>query len=513
MDPFSIRTRFWVSLGSNIIRAVLGFLSGLIIARGLSPSGYGDLMFLLGSFLSIRMLLDMGSSSAFYTFISRRPRGRGLYLFYFTWLAIQFTFTTVVVALVLPKEVVTRIWLGHPRSLVLLALLASFLQQQVWQTISQVGEASRRTVKVQFLGLVVAATHLALVLTMLAWDWMTVGRILLLIFGEYAAATVVSYRYLKGGREAEEGMEDGFQPFREIVAEFWGYCKPLVLASWVIFFADFADRWLLQRFGGAAQQGYFQIANQVAAVSLLATVSILNVFWKEIAEAGERGDHAVVASLYHKVNRGLVILGAVLSGFLIPWSDHVVRVLLGKPYALAIPVVAIMFLFPIHQAMGQIGGTMLLASGHTRVYTVLSASVSIAALPVSYLVLASPSAPLVPGLGLGAIGMAVKMVAVNMISVNLQAWVISRRHRWKFEWFYQVAGIVVAVGLGFLSRLAVGAFWDLAPDIGKIRLVVPFLVSAFLYSISVCGIFWWKPAIAGTSREEIRGMLKSLGLT
>src|SRR6185369_15717363 len=46
----SVKTRFIVSVASNVMRGAIGFFTGLLIARGLSPAGYGDFTFLLGSF-------------------------------------------------------------------------------------------------------------------------------------------------------------------------------------------------------------------------------------------------------------------------------------------------------------------------------------------------------------------------------------------------------------------------------------------------------------------------------
>src|SRR3989442_12337592 len=113
LNSTSVKTRMLVSIGSNALRAALSFFTGVVIARSLDPSGYGDLMFLLGSFAAIRMLLDMGCSSAFFTFLSRRSRGRRFYLLYFAWLALQVVITVIVVGLLIPSSLLHRIWLGH----------------------------------------------------------------------------------------------------------------------------------------------------------------------------------------------------------------------------------------------------------------------------------------------------------------------------------------------------------------------------------------------------------------
>ena len=150
----SFKTRFVVSVCSNGLRSAISLITGIIIARSLSPSGYGDLMFLLGSFTAIRTLLDMGCSNAFFTFLSQKTRGHRFYLVYFSWLVLQFVITLLLVTILLPTNALKYIWLGNSREVIIIAFLAVFLQQQVWQVIGQIGESMRKTVKVQILKII-----------------------------------------------------------------------------------------------------------------------------------------------------------------------------------------------------------------------------------------------------------------------------------------------------------------------------------------------------------------------
>ena len=65
--------------------------------------------------------------------------------------------------LVLPADVFRRIFVEQPRELALLALGASFLMTQMWGMVSQLGEATRKTVLVQATAVLQAIVHLALV--------------------------------------------------------------------------------------------------------------------------------------------------------------------------------------------------------------------------------------------------------------------------------------------------------------------------------------------------------------
>ena len=508
LNSTDVSTRFLASVASNGVRAVLAFVSGLLVARGLSPSSYGDLWFLIGSFAAVRTLLDLGTSNAFFTLISKRRRTQQFYLFYFGWEAVQFGLAILFIA-VLPQSLFGGIWLGSSRGVVLLAFLAVFLQQQVWQTVSQIGEGSRKSVRVQVMNISIAVAHLGLIVLLLLLRAVSVELVLWLLAGEYLAASSVAYWFLRG--EEKSGSEDGAAPFSfaEMAREYSSYCKPLVLLSVASFLYFFGDRWLLQRFGGGLQQGYFQIASQFATVSLLATTSILSIFWKEIAEAHADQRHARVASLYRKVFRGLVMVSAILSGLLIPWTREIVLVVLGRPYLMATPVLAIMFLYPISQSMGQINGTMFLASGRTSTHTTLTVLGMLVSIPVTYFLEAPRSDAVLPGLGLGALGMGIKMVVLGFASVGLQGWVLARKGGWKFDWLFHLVSILGVIALGYACKLVTALVWNLSETTVP-SLTGPAVFCFLLYGTSILLLIRTLPWLVGMERKEIAALSKNL---
>lgn len=501
----SVKTRLLISIGSNVVRAAITFATGLVIARALRPAAYGDLMFLLGSFIALRPLLDMGGSTAFFTFLSQRTRSWAFYLLYFGWLACQFSVALLLLGLLLPQSMFDKVWVGHDRGLVMLAFVASFMQQQVWQTVGQVGEAGRRTVAVQTLNMMVAAIYLSSVALLTALGTVSIEKVLWLLIAQYVFATLVAVWRLRGST----GPFDPTFSIRATMRDYLHYCRPLIALSLLSFAFDFADKWMLQRFGGSVQQGYFQIANQISAISLLATASILNVFWKEIAAAWAEKDMSRVARLYRKVNRSLVMLGALLTGFLLPWAKEIVGIVLGEAYLPAWPVLAIMLLYPIHQSMGQIGGTMLYASAQTRKYMTVSALGMLASIPLSYLVLAPHSGSLIPGLGLGAVGLALKMVVLGVCSVNLQAWIIARSCGWKFDWAFQVVGITLLIAFGYLAKYAVLSIWTIHGT-RFADLVLPGVTTGVVYAAMTALAIWQLPWLIGLDRTHLRALLDKL---
>ena len=498
-----VKARFISTFMSNILRAGLSFLTGLIIARTLGPSEYGHLSFLLGSFTALASLVDMASSSAFYTFISQKQRGSQFFIYYTFWVLTQLSILLILVFL-LPASFRQSVWLEHPKALILLALFASFAMNQLWRSVAQIGESIRDTVAVQIRNLALAAAYLACVAVLAGFHVVSVTTLFVLQFMLYLLfSALYAWRMYHGGILSGEKEED----VKSVLKEYRGYCSPLVISVGIGFVYSFADYWLLQKFGGAVQQGYYAIGARCAAVSLIATTSMLRVFWKEIAEAHSLDDTARVRLLYRRVSRSLYFIGAVISCIMIPFTREILALFLGPSYEAAWLPLSLMFLYPIHQSTGQITGTMLLATARTKAQSLIDILFMVVSIPISYILLA-PRSAMVPGFQLGALGLAVKMVGCQILGTNLKAFFVARYIGASFNWSHQIIVLLVLLPVGFASRSVSDIILSLALLDGYT--ILSMLVSGALYVVSVAAFIYYVPSLAGVDRDQIRGGLSLL---
>jgi peptidoglycan biosynthesis protein MviN/MurJ (putative lipid II flippase) len=256
---------------------------------------------------------------------------------------------------------------------------------------------------------------------------------------------------------------------------------------------------MLQNFGGSKQQGLYEIGYRFGALSLLITASLLNIFWKEIAEAKEKGNLELMQKLYRKTSRFLFTLGVVIAGFLVPWSEEIILFLLGPSYVESSSVLAIMLVLSAFASLAQINGSMLLASGKTKAHFAFGSIFMGLSIPCSYFILASEEAYL-SGLQLGSLGLAMKMLLFVVLHVNVVSWWISRDHGWKFDWIYQGVSLGGSLGLGWLSFEVVETLNNVIPT--------GLFLKGGLTLILYCGLagmmIWRMPWVAGTSRQEIK---------
>ena len=491
----SVRRRFLFTLAANLTRAALSFLTGLLLARWLGPAEYGNMAFLLGTFLGIRQLLDLGTSSAFFTFMSQQPRSRHFVRAFFAWLSAQFLIPLGILAFLFPAQWIDAIWHGENRTLVLLAFAAAFMQNSVWPVVQQAGEAQRQTIKVQGMGVAVAVVHLAAMGMFWAFGQVGLYVVFIVIALEYLIASISIYRMCLLPALGEAGSMDA--TYGAMVRSYWQYCLPMIPYAAAGFVYEFADRWLLQNYGGGVEQAYYAVGAQFAGLALIATTSILRIFWKEVAEASHRGDHARVRRLYWKTCRLMFLASAAITGLVLPWAGEMLRSVLGSAYAGGTTTLVIMFLYPVHQSIGQIGGTMLLATERVSLQVTTGMVFMGVSMVATYFLLAPRDAS-VPGLGLAAEGLAFKMVALQFVQVNVVAYFIARIWKWPFDWIYQPVSLIGCLGLGWAVKQLVT--WSF---VGVPNWLVGMGLAGVFYLILVGAMVYGIPSLAGMTRPEL----------
>lgn len=499
MELQTVKSRFLASFFANILRSGISLFTGLLIARWLGPSDYGRMSFLIASFTAFRTLMDMGTSSAYFTFLSQRKRSKKFVSFFWRWIGIQFIIILVLVGLLFPSNLINEIWKGESRSIVVLALITTFVQLTVWPIASQMAEANRKTIAIQKLNIVVVIVNLFVLLALWFFGKLMLPAIFLALLIEWGIASWIASKMYISSIENDSFCEDNLDTPASVFKEFYKYCLPFIPYAWFSFAHDFADRWMLQRWGGTEEQAYYNISYQLATISLLATTSVLRIFWKEIAEANFNNDIERVKQLYLRISRGLYFVAAITAGAFIPWTAEIINMMLGDQYKGAYITMLLMFIYPVHQSIGQIGSTMLMATGKTLIQVKLGIGFMIVSIILVYFMLA-PSYAFVPGLGLASGGLAWKMVIMQLLQVNILMLLLSRMYNWKYDWKFQIYGLLPTIILGFSIKI-------LLNSILEISLILNLFIYGIMYIASILFILISFPSIVGLTRDDLYKMI------
>ena len=168
-----------------------------------------------------------------------------------------------------------------------------------------------------------------------------------------------------------------------------------------------------------------------------------------------------------------------------------------------------MMLYPIHQNYGRFTGSTLLALERTDIIRNLTVINTITGLIFVYFLLA-PNSFIVPGLELGATGLALKMVIHQIISVNIYLFFCCRliEERMGKYLLNQVVTLLPIFVIGFIVKNVIDLIYNQNPGITES--MIHLIISASIYGSLVLIMIWVFPNIAGISRDDIKYYMHKL---
>jgi len=165
----SLKKRYLYKLVANIIGLFIAIVTQAIIPRGLGPKAYGDFSFLTNFFTQIVSFLDMGTSIAFYTKISQRPKEFGLVSFYLYFAMFVSVVVLVFVTFSVTTSIHGKLW---PNQGVFYIVLAAVWGIMTWliQIINKMGDAYGLTVSTELARISQKVLGLALIVPLFLFE-------------------------------------------------------------------------------------------------------------------------------------------------------------------------------------------------------------------------------------------------------------------------------------------------------------------------------------------------------
>ena len=457
MQTENLNIRAVFSFFATSLRAIASVALISLIAKHLGPHEYGRLMFLVATLVATKTLLDAGSSSAFFTFISSRKQTFTFFVLYSGWLLFQLLTPIALIWVFLPDLVIAKIFSGEQRYIIILAYVAVFFQYGVWQTVAQIGDSSRHTYSVQTVNLLIPISQLAILIFLIKFTETNIVSVLVVMIAAHLLGSIVITAMIgKFWRhEATKSQNKHMVEMKKHSFEFIKFCAPLVFVQIVSFFSVFLDRWMLQYFGGAEEQAYFSIGNQFSAVALLATSASLRILWKEFAEAYEFKNLEKSRLIFSNAAFILYLFALTMVAFAVTWAEEIIVLFLGKAYMDGLIIFKLMLFYPLHQVLGQLLSAAMYAVREEKILSIYNTASLCFGILLSVFLLSDQSV-LGFGLALGATGLAIKMLVIQFINVNLLLRVVSKKYGFQFSIFLQITLIICALLIAVVSKIITG---------------------------------------------------------
>lgn len=501
--PASLARRYIFKLLANVIAVPVYLIMEALLPRALGPQAYGNYSFAVNFFQQLSGFLDMGTSTCFYNALSRRQRETGLFTFYMRIAAI--------IGICMLCWGILLMWppLGYalmPDTPLFFAPLAAMWALLTWlgRVLRSTNDALGATIASELWRSVLSLVGVAVLALLFYCDHLNIYSLFVqqyaLLGSMCVAFWLVSHRHWHR-EHASVSLHIAPGQGRAYGREFFAYSHPLLIQALLSFLMLTAERWLLQYFDGSAQQGFYALSQKVSMACFLFVSAMTPLLMREFSVAWGRGDVLAMGCLLKRFAPGLYVLAAYFSCFTVVEGQTLVEIFGGSEFLAATLPVQIMALYPLHQAYGQMAGSVFHASGKTKVLRNLTACECVYGLGAAWFLLAPPH---LGGLNLGAVGLAIKTVTVQFLSVNICLFIASNMLGISFwrNLAHQLISVALFLLLAFISHwlvwyapLHLETFW---------RFV---LTGIFYTSLAVLSVFAC-PVIIGLSYREFKELLR-----
>ena len=492
MKEHSLKKRYAIKLLANIINGVINAILVAIVPKALGPVAYGQFTFIQNFFIKAIGFLDMGSSLAFFTKLSANQERKELILFYFLY-AIFVLLTIALFVYVIEIFGYTKnLFPDIPNQYIFMGLFFGFLSW-LTQIFIKISDAYALTVSVE---LIKIAHKIASLLLILYFIYYTAFDLEGYFYFQYIALIsfllILTWLFIKKNI-FKEILNSQFS-ILHLLKEFIEYCHPLVVYNIVGLIVGFLDIWLLQKYGGATQTGFYGLAYSLAAMCFLFTSAMTPIITREFSKSYAQKDLDQMKRLFYRYIPMLYSVAAYFSVFVSMQSENVLEIFTDDKFKDAYLVLMIMAFYPIHQTYGQLSSSIFYATGQTK----LMRNIALFTQPLGFMI----SFLLIFILNMGAVGLAIKMIVRQLISVNIQLYFNAKflKLDLKYFIFHQIYSVLLFVVLAFISTQIV--FFDSA--------IISFLISGILYTFFVIISMFLYPKVFSVSKDELKELLKKV---
>ena len=501
----SVKKRFSFKIMSGAITAALGLVTVSLVTRALGPALLGKFDFLRAQFTAVVSFLDTGSSQAFYTYNSRHDRyenSRAAIVFYRFFVGVVSLLVILGTWLAIALNWSDTFWPGisEARDLLLGALLA--LGIWIFTIVTGFGDSKGQTLPVEIIKVAVRIVGVGVLFAMYFLQAITLSSYLIFSIALVLAPALLSWWFYRHQAASVARGPVTRQELRTIGRFFLSFCSPMFVFAAFCLVHELMDRWLLQRYAGSVEQGYFALGFRFAAICMLIIAAINPLFMREFSRAHGEDRPGDMRTLYVRHLHAFYFLVAALAVFFAFHSNELLFLLGGKEYRGASWAFFLMALSPLTVVYGQLNGSVYYATERTRTYRNVGIALILVGMPVSYFLIA-PAENLLPGLGLGAMGLSMKRLATEWVGVNLLAYFNCRflgLSYGKFLWHQVVVLVATAAPLwGLRGGLVMSDVTHLPAADLWIRTVG----AGVGYGVWVVALMFLFPSLVGCDRAEL----------
>lgn len=493
-DQFS--ERYIIKIASSIVIAFCNIIIQLILPRALSIDEFGLYSYYLNIYTSVVVMANLSTSNAMISKYSKRNKEIGIVIFYLKLFFLISLILNITILCFYKFAEGKVIWLA------MLGLNTAIINKLLTDTVSMYDAIAVARLPA-ILNIVL---KIILSVCVLVGYFVGIFNLYVFYFIQIIITFITVFFLLSVLFKSQKYYENKVDIHNDkyYIKEFFLFCKPLVVANVVAQILIIIMNKTLMWWSGTAEQAMFGAAWQIN--------TLIGYVFSPYAELMKRefailyNEKEKIVKKLHQALQHMFWLTTYFAIFITVEAKWILPLVFGKKYQSAVIVTQIIMVYTIYQSWGQITGSFFLATENTKINAKISVLSQILTLGCVFL-FQIPN-PIWPD-SLGAIGIALNYLIVNVISVTIAVWYIS--HCMNIDFFKEIWIQFPPLVVCFISAIVAKKIVEMVViQESLLHLIIKIVVSGIIYTIIVVVVLWVHPDFVGFTKNRLKESFRHL---
>ena len=411
----SLQNRYILKLFATMVSAGLRMIILFIVPKSIGPEQFGIYNYLTTMFSKYYGVLDAGTSTAFYVKLSQKNDDKKLITFYHFVAIVIFFFTSIVFSLLNYFDAIHLVMPDIEVKYIIDGIILSFL---LWLATVQIKTMDAYSFTLVSELIKIIYSIFSFILFMIVAYFCNITLDIFFYYLIFSALLYNSLLFYKSYKIILWTYIIKLNDIKYYIKDFYIYTHPLFFNMIITTFVTMFDFWLLQKYGGLSEQGYYGLVFQIAAMSSILTTSMTPLISREFSKDFKNKKINRMRLVFKKYIPQFYVLASIIAVFVSYNAEFFISVIAGEKFQSSVLLLTIMAFYPLHQTYGQLSGAVFFATDKTKQYRNTSVFFMLVGIPLSYILLVYFS--------YGALGLVIKVLVIQFLSVNYQLFLNSK---------------------------------------------------------------------------------------
>ncbi len=344
---------------------------GILIPRVIGPEAYGNFNYILSSYSFLFQILMFTSSTAYIYFLSSdRYKSEDINMFYLFFIST----ISLIVFIITIFSTCTQIgiqyfWNGLDNYYLLYFGFLYTILLNLYQRLIEFSDSTQQTITSEKLKLFSRLIIVLTILTFIIVDMFNIYFYFILSILNFILFFILFFKYISFSIS-----KFNFKLFKAISNDFYIYLKPLILFSFISAIYSYLGKYVLQSSGGSIEQGYYNVASQLALIPVIFISSIMTIYMSEMTKKFQIDDIDGVKDIFLQNIFKIYAIHTFISLFMLVNAQEILIISVGKQFLDATQALQFLTIFSLLHTFGMLSGNLFFSSGRNKEYSIINST-------------------------------------------------------------------------------------------------------------------------------------------